>query len=126
MNSLDTCDGWCWPVMVRLVRRCFWLLYRTGNDGRCWVVLGRTAEVRQKISGQGRLPRAPQNFPWEGMVDGMAHETHEKHDDHVHGLECGHESVQHGDHLDYLHDGHRHSEHDGHWDECEVEEKSAP
>jgi hypothetical protein len=56
----------------------------------------------------------------------MAHETHEGHDDHVHGPECGHESVEHGDHLDYLHDGHRHSEHDGHWDECEVEEKSAP
>jgi hypothetical protein len=60
------------------------------------------------------------------MVDGMAHETHEGHGDHVHGPECGHESVEHGDHLDYLHDGHRHSEHDGHWDECEVEEKSTP
>ncbi len=53
----------------------------------------------------------------------MAHQTHQEHDTHVHGPDCGHESVVHGDHVDYLHDGHRHREHDGHWDECEVEEE---
>ena len=53
----------------------------------------------------------------------MAHREHEEHDDHVHGPDCGHESLQHGDHVDYLHEGHRHREHDGHWDECEVEEE---
>lgn len=37
--------------------------------------------------------------------------------DHVHGSDCGHQTVQHGDHVDYLHDGHRHAEHAGHYDE---------
>ena len=38
-------------------------------------------------------------------------------EDHKHGENCGHESVQHGDHVDYVHDGHRHAEHEGHYDE---------
>ena len=55
----------------------------------------------------------------------MAHDTHEDHASHVHGPDCGHESVQHDDHVDYLHDGHRHREHDGHWDECEDAESAS-
>lgn len=43
-------------------------------------------------------------------------ETHAEHtlDEHTHGAECGHESVQHDDHVDYVHDGHRHAPHDEH------------
>ena len=48
-------------------------------------------------------------------------EEHSQHDpadhEHVHGPNCGHETVQHDDHVDYLHDGHRHAEHEGHYDE---------
>ena len=55
---------------------------------------------------------------------GHGTQTHQEHDTHVHGPDCGHESIAHGDHVDYLHDGHRHREHDGHWDEVrEVEEE---
>lgn len=36
---------------------------------------------------------------------------------HVHGVDCGHESVVHDDHVDFLHDGHRHAGHRDHYDE---------
>ena len=41
----------------------------------------------------------------------------EPHEDHEHGVGCGHEAVPHGDHVDYLHAGHRHATHGGHYDE---------
>ncbi len=37
--------------------------------------------------------------------------------EHVHGADCGHETVQHGDHVDYVHDGHKHALHGDHYDE---------
>jgi hypothetical protein len=36
---------------------------------------------------------------------------------HVHGLNCGHESIPHGDHVDYLVDGHLHHAHGDHCDD---------
>lgn len=36
---------------------------------------------------------------------------------HVHGANCGHETVPHGDHRDYLVDGHLHHPHGGHCDD---------
>jgi hypothetical protein len=52
------------------------------------------------------------------MTTAIEHRQHDDGDhEHVHGTDCGHETVQHGDHVDYLHDGHRHAEHDGHYDE---------
>jgi hypothetical protein len=45
------------------------------------------------------------------------HEQHVEEHTHVHGDDCGHETVQHDDHVDYVHDGHRHSAHDDHYDE---------
>jgi len=36
--------------------------------------------------------------------------------DHVHGPDCGHESVPHGDHIDYIVDGHLHHPHGDHCD----------
>jgi hypothetical protein len=35
---------------------------------------------------------------------------------HIHGPNCGHESVPHGDHHDYLVNGHLHYQHNGHCD----------
>ena len=37
--------------------------------------------------------------------------------EHVHGPDCGHETVPHGDHVDYLVGGHLHYLHDGHCDD---------
>jgi hypothetical protein len=37
--------------------------------------------------------------------------------DHLHGPDCGHESVPHGDHVDYLVDGHLHYPHGDHCDD---------
>lgn len=51
------------------------------------------------------------------MTTGAEHRQHDGDHEHVHGPDCGHESVQHGDHVDYVHDGHRHAEHAGHYDE---------
>ncbi|MDB6027120.1 MAG: hypothetical protein JWM68_3343 [Verrucomicrobiales bacterium] len=36
---------------------------------------------------------------------------------HVHGPNCGHETVPHGDHTDYLVDGRLHHAHEGHCDD---------
>lgn len=51
----------------------------------------------------------------------MTSSEHHPHDPsdhpHVHGENCGHETIVHGDHVDYVHDGHRHAEHEGHYDE---------
>ena len=51
----------------------------------------------------------------------MTSSEHHPHDPsdhpHVHGENCGHETIAHGDHVDYVHDGHRHAEHEGHYDE---------
>lgn len=44
------------------------------------------------------------------------HQTHQQHE-HVHGVDCGHPSLEHLGHVDYLHDGHRHAAHGGHYDE---------
>ena len=44
------------------------------------------------------------------------HDVHTEHE-HVHGPECGHETVEHDGHVDYLHDGHRHHPHGDHYDE---------
>lgn len=38
-------------------------------------------------------------------------------EDHKHGPDCGHESVEHDGHVDYVHEGHRHAEHGDHYDE---------
>ncbi len=41
----------------------------------------------------------------------------EGHDaSHVHGADCGHESIPHGDHVDYLVAGHLHHPHGTHCD----------
>jgi len=37
--------------------------------------------------------------------------------EHVHGPDCGHETVPHGDHIDYIVDGRLHHVHDGHCDD---------
>ena len=44
------------------------------------------------------------------------HDVHTKHE-HIHGTDCGHETVEHDGHVDYLHDGHRHHPHGDHYDE---------
>jgi len=59
------------------------------------------------------LPRSEMEH---GMTTTADHGQHEQHE-HVHGPDCGHQSVTHDDHLDYLHDGHQHAEHSGHYDE---------
>lgn len=38
-------------------------------------------------------------------------------EEHAHGENCGHESVQHDEHVDYIHDGHKHALHEDHYDE---------
>jgi hypothetical protein len=56
------------------------------------------------------------------VSDTNPHECTDGHDcehhdsDHVHGADCGHETVQHGDHVDYVVAGHLHHQHDGHCD----------
>ena len=37
--------------------------------------------------------------------------------EHVHGSDCGHESVPHAEHTDYIVDGRLHHPHDGHCDD---------
>lgn len=45
------------------------------------------------------------------------HRSAERHSEHEHGPDCGHEALPHDDHVDYLHDGHRHAPHGDHYDE---------
>jgi hypothetical protein len=56
--------------------------------------------------------------PHEGHYDEhpLPHLAHAGHD-HVHGPDCGHETLPHGDHVDYTHDGHRHAADGDHYDE---------
>lgn len=44
------------------------------------------------------------------------HECAAHGEEHVHGVDCGHEAVPHGDHVDYLVEGHLHHPHAGHCD----------
>ncbi|MDF1657466.1 MAG: hypothetical protein P1U58_07630 [Verrucomicrobiales bacterium] len=48
----------------------------------------------------------------DGCCGSSAHE-----DGHVHGPDCGHESVPHGDHVDYIVDGRLHHPHGEHCDD---------
>ena len=49
----------------------------------------------------------------------MTCSMHDRHDEHMHGPSCGHDSRQHRDHMDYQHDGHWHAQHESHWDDHE-------
>ena len=47
------------------------------------------------------------------------HESVAEHgtDQHTHGADCGHETVDHEGQSEYVHDGHKHAVHGDHYDE---------
>ena len=45
------------------------------------------------------------------------HDCDHHDDEHEHGPDCGHDTVEHGDHVDYVVGGHLHRPHGDHCDD---------